>query len=165
MWHDLRQRQGSKRSFLIYTLLCVCVSCSVVSTSLRPMDCSPPGLRLLCPWNLPVKNTSVSCHSLLQGIFRTQGLNPGLPHCRQILYHLSHQGSPYTLLLSSIMPLSHSHHCHFLSHPITGIFLILLFSSLLEFDFSEANCLILEYFLNDGDFPPTSSCYNHFFSN
>ena len=103
MWHDLRQRQGSKRSFLIYTLLCVCVSCSVVSTSLRPKDCSPLGLRLLCPWNLPGKNTSVSCHSLLQAIFRTQGLNPGLPHCRQILYHLSHQGSPYTLLLSSIM--------------------------------------------------------------
>ena len=33
------------------------------------------------------------CHALLQGIFPTQGSNPGLPHCRQILYHLSHQGS------------------------------------------------------------------------
>ena len=32
--------------------------------------------------------------SLLQGIFPTQGLNPGLPHCRWILYQLSHQGSP-----------------------------------------------------------------------
>ena len=31
---------------------------------------------------------------LLQGIFTTQGLNPGLPHCRQILYQLSHKGSP-----------------------------------------------------------------------
>ena len=38
----------------------------------------------------------VSC-SLLQGILQTQGLNPGLPHCRQILYHLSHQGSPRIL--------------------------------------------------------------------
>ena len=37
------------------------------------------------------------CHSLLQGIFPTQGLNPGLLHCRQILYFLSHQGSPRTL--------------------------------------------------------------------
>ena len=36
----------------------------------------------------------MGCHSLLQGIFPTQGLNPGLPHCRQILYHQSHQGSP-----------------------------------------------------------------------
>ena len=36
----------------------------------------------------------MSCHSLLQGIFLTQGLNPSLPHCRQILYHLSYQGSP-----------------------------------------------------------------------
>ena len=34
------------------------------------------------------------CHALLQGIFPTQGLNPDLPHCRWILYHLSHQGSP-----------------------------------------------------------------------
>ena len=34
------------------------------------------------------------CHALLQGIFPIQGLNPGLPHCRRILYHLSHQGSP-----------------------------------------------------------------------
>ena len=40
------------------------------------------------------KNTGVYSHSLLQGIFPTQGLNLGLLHCRQILYHLSHQGSP-----------------------------------------------------------------------
>ena len=39
------------------------------------------------------KNTGVGCHCLLQEIFLTQGLNPGLPHCRQILYCLSHQGS------------------------------------------------------------------------
>ena len=39
----------------------------------------------------PGKNTGVHSHSLLQGIFPTQGLNPGLLHCRQILYHLSHQ--------------------------------------------------------------------------
>ena len=40
----------------------------------------------------------MGCHSLLRGIFPTQGLNPGLPHCRQILYHLSYQGSPYASL-------------------------------------------------------------------
>jgi len=40
----------------------------------------------------------VGCHFLLQGIFLTQGLNPGLPHCRQTLYPLSHQGSPVLAL-------------------------------------------------------------------
>ena len=48
--------------------------------------------RLHYPWNSPGKNTGVVSHSLLQGIFLTQGLNPSLLHCRQILYHLSHQG-------------------------------------------------------------------------
>ena len=40
----------------------------------------------------------MSCHSLLQGICLTQRLNQGLLHCRQTLYHLSHQGSPYTYI-------------------------------------------------------------------
>ena len=43
--------------------------------------------------NSPGQNTEVGCHAFLQGIIPAQGLNPGLPHCRQILYHLSHQGS------------------------------------------------------------------------
>ena len=42
--------------------------------------------RLLCPWKSPGNNTGVGYHSLLQGIFPTQGLNPGLLHCRQMLY-------------------------------------------------------------------------------
>ena len=49
------------------------------------------------PWNSPGQNTRVGSLSLLQGIFSTQGLNPGLPHCKQILYQLSHKGSPRTL--------------------------------------------------------------------
>ena len=49
---------------------------------------------LLCPWGSPDKNIGVGCHFLLQGIFPTQGSNLSLPHCRQILYSLSHQGSP-----------------------------------------------------------------------
>ena len=57
-----------------------------------PMDCSPPGTSV--QGDSPDKNTGVGCHALLQGIFPTQGLNPGLPHCRQILYQLSHQGRP-----------------------------------------------------------------------
>ena len=49
---------------------------------------------LYSPWNSPGQNTGVGSLSLLQGIFPTQGSNLGLPHCRQILYQLSHQGSP-----------------------------------------------------------------------
>ena len=60
---------------------------SVVSNFLWPYG-------LQSPWNPPGQNTEVSSLSLLQGIFPTQGSNPGLPHCRQILYQLSHQGSP-----------------------------------------------------------------------
>ena len=56
-----------------------------------PMDCSPSGSSV--HGDSPGKNTGVGCHALLQGIFPTQGLNPGLPHCRQIFYRLSHQGS------------------------------------------------------------------------
>ena len=49
--------------------------------------------RLLRTWNSPGKNTGVSSHSFLQGVFLTQGSNPGLLHCKQILYCLSQQGS------------------------------------------------------------------------
>ena len=84
-------------------VICVCVgqckhvsysvlSCSVVFNSLPPRGLKPA--RLFCPWDFPGKNTGVGSLSLLQGIFPAQGLNPGLPHCRQILYHLSHKGSP-----------------------------------------------------------------------
>ena len=75
---------------------CYCaVLCLVTPSCLtlcNPLDCSPPGSSV--PGDSPDKNTRMGCHSLLQGIFPTQGLNPGLRHCRQILYHLSHQGSP-----------------------------------------------------------------------
>ena len=60
------------------------------------MDC-----RFLCPWNSPGKNTEVGCHSLLQGIFNTQGWNRCLLHRRQILYCLSHCGSPQAVLCYS----------------------------------------------------------------
>ena len=52
---------------------------------------------LYSPWNSPGQNTGVASRSLLQGIFPTQGSNPGLPYCRQILYQLSHKGSPRIL--------------------------------------------------------------------
>ena len=62
---------------------------SVVSNSLKPHGLS--SVKLLFPWDSPGKNTRVGCHALLQGIFLTQGLNPGLSHCMWILYHLGHQ--------------------------------------------------------------------------
>ena len=57
----------------------------------------PHGLqstRLIGPWDSPGKNTGMGCHFLLQRIFPTEGSNLGIPHCKQILYLLSHQGSP-----------------------------------------------------------------------
>ena len=83
--------------FHIYSLLfllkhLLCVSCSVVSNSLRPHRLQLA--RLLCPWNSPSKNTRVGYHSLHQGIFLTQIFDTGLLNFRQILYHLSQQGSP-----------------------------------------------------------------------
>ena len=65
------------------------VSRSVMSDSLWSYGLQPT--RLLCPQNPPGKDTGVGSHALLQGIFLTQGSNLGLPHCRQILYHLSHE--------------------------------------------------------------------------
>ena len=61
-----------------------CLAASVVSNSVRPYGLQPS--RLLCPGDSLVKKTSVSCHTLLQGIFPAQGSNPGLLHCRPILY-------------------------------------------------------------------------------
>ena len=63
---------------------------SIVSSSLRPHGINSP-------WNPPGQNAGVSNRSLLQGIFPTVGSNPGLLPCRQILYQLSHQGSPRIL--------------------------------------------------------------------
>ena len=59
----------------------------MLSNSLRPYS-------LYHPWNSPGQNSGVGSLSLLQGIFPTQGSNPGLLHCRQILYQPSHKGSP-----------------------------------------------------------------------
>ena len=55
------------------------------------------------PWDFLGKNTGVGCHFFLQGIFPTQGSNPGLPHCRQTLYRLSYQGSPKHKLESKLL--------------------------------------------------------------
>ena len=84
--------------FFLYSVLCWITneytwlkseseSCSVMPDSLWPHG-------LYIPWNSPGQNTGVGSLSLLQGIFPTQGSNPGFPHCMWILYQLSYQGSP-----------------------------------------------------------------------
>ena len=74
-----------------------------------PMFCSLPGSSIL--WIFLARVTGEDCHFLLQGIFPTQGLNPHLPHCRQMLYRLSHQGSlsiyVYMYCFSSVQSFSH----------------------------------------------------------
>ena len=84
-----RTRQGWTLPPLIFIIILKSEICSVVSDFVIPwtiqsMEFSRPEY-----WSGSV--------SLLQGIFPTQGLNPGLPHCRQILYQLSHKGSPRIL--------------------------------------------------------------------
>ena len=93
--HLLRQLLALVCKHLCAVLSAV-LSCSVVPESLQPHGLY--SARLLCPWDSLGKNAGVGCHALLQEIFPIQGSNPGLPHCRQIIffffYCLSHQGSP-----------------------------------------------------------------------
>ena len=72
------------------SVMCVCLVTQLCPTLRDPIDCSPPGSSV--HGDSPGKNTGVGCHALLQGIFPTQGLNPGLPHCRRILYCLEPPG-------------------------------------------------------------------------
>ena len=106
-WGDdlarLRLSSGSGREVRMTLLItgsparhphtCLVLSHSVVPDSVQPRGLQPA--RPLCPWDPPNKNTGVGCHFLFQEIFPTQGSNTGLPHCRQTLYHLSHQGSSF----------------------------------------------------------------------
>ena len=87
---------------------------SVMSYSLRSH-----GLYSL--WNSPGQCTGVGSLSLLQGIFPTQGLNPGLLHCRQILYQRSHKGSPILM------------HYYYLN-PQLQLVLLFMFYSCVSFD-------------------------------
>ena len=74
-----------------YSLLCVCVLATQSCLTLcNPMDCNGPGSSV--HETLQARFTEENSHSHLQGIFPTQGSNLDLLHCRQILYHLSHQG-------------------------------------------------------------------------
>ena len=106
LWKDGGARSLAKwRSTAVSPFLCHDRSVSsevggivkVKVTQSCPTLCDPWDFS---PWNSPGQNSGVGrvgSLSLLQGIFPTQGLNPGLPHCRRILYQLSHQGSPRIL--------------------------------------------------------------------
>ena len=76
--------------------------CKLPNTLCDPVHCSLPGSSV--HGDSPGKNTGVGCHALLQGIFPTQASNPGLPHCRWILYHLSHQESPNQQQITEAFP-------------------------------------------------------------
>ena len=87
-WKLTIQIFGGPESFLSF-LCAVCLVGQLCPTLCDSMDCSPPGFSV--HGDSPGKNNGVGSLSLLQGIFPTQGSNPGLLHYRQILYHLSHQ--------------------------------------------------------------------------
>ena len=76
-------------------MLCVYLAAQSCLTPCDPMDCSPPGSS--GHGDSPGKNIGVGCHAVFQRIFPTLGSNPGLMCCKRILYHLSHQGSPWIL--------------------------------------------------------------------
>ena len=67
---------------------CILLDASALSNSLWPLGLQHT--RFLCPWDSSGKNTGMGCHALLQGIFPTQRLNPGVLNSRQTLYHLNH---------------------------------------------------------------------------
>ena len=89
----LMKSEKDKISYEITYVLCLVAQ--LCQTLCVPMDCSLPGFSV--HGDSPGKNTGVGCHALLQGIFLTQTSNPGLLHCRRILYHLGYQGSPRIL--------------------------------------------------------------------
>ena len=88
-YHNIVQvhlHYGTYQHFILSHVM-TCESHSVVSDSLQPRG-------LYSPWNSLGQNTGVDSLCLLQWIFPTQGLSPGLPRCRQVLYQLSHKRSP-----------------------------------------------------------------------
>ena len=79
---------GHLQDLRLVLTLCCASSCPTLR---NPVGCFPPGSS--AHGDSPGQNTGLGCHALPQGIFPTQGSNPDLRHCRQVLYRLSHQGS------------------------------------------------------------------------
>ena len=92
---------GSHEALGMDIFICMCLVAQLCLTLCNPSNCCLPGSSV--HGVSPSKNTGVGCHALLQGISPTLGSNPGLPHCRWILYCLSHQGSPRILECLSLL--------------------------------------------------------------
>ena len=118
-------RKEKLRTKLLWTNIMVKVKLLSHVRLCDPMDCSIPASSLR---DFPGKSSTVGCHLLLQGIFPTWGSKPSLPHCRQTLYRLSHQGSPSIMvaaaakLLQSCLTLSDPMDCSLPGSSIHGIF-------------------------------------------
>ena len=122
----------------------VCLVTQSCLTLCDPMECSPPDFSV--HEDSPGRNTGVGCNGLLHGIFPIQGSNPSLLHCRQIIYHLSHQGSSrilewvaYPLSRWSSGPCNQNRvflHCRHILYQLSKI---LLFSFFLFFFFASCN--------------------------
>ena len=121
------------------------LSHSVMSDSLRTMDCSLPGSFMY--GDSPGKNTGVGSLSILLEIFPTQELNQGLPHCRQILYQLSYQGSPSVSTDTPKYPFSSLSVGKLSFSVIPGLSFLLLIekylSSRLDYLTSHCYCLLM----------------------
>ena len=94
-WPHSKSRSSMCWLFLFIALLPVTIALYYLKVKVAQSSLRPRGL--YSPWNSPGRNTGVGSLAFLQGIFPTQELNTGLPHCRWILYQLSHKGSPRIL--------------------------------------------------------------------
>ena len=98
LFHSKLTEDRDCLSYFLFPSSTKCLVTQSCSTLCNTMGYNSPGSSV--HGDSPGKNTGVGCHTLLQGIFPTQGLNPSLLYCRQIPYYLSHQGSPsYTIVL------------------------------------------------------------------
>ena len=125
------------------------------------MDCSPPASSV--HGDSPGKNTGVGCHALHQGIFPTQGLNPGLPHCRRLLYHLiisliisnAEHPVPISPPYISFRKVSIQVFCPFFDWVVWVFFLYWVLWSMMFIDFGYwplINYIICKYFHSVGFF-------------
>ena len=96
LWRSVILSQEALTDYFIFQLRWISLGLAESESEVAqscPTLCNHMDTRLLRPWDFLGKSTGVGCHFLCHGIFPTQGSNPGLPHCRQTLYHQSHQGS------------------------------------------------------------------------
>ena len=95
--HNLYRDICERQFHFLYTHICIDVNTDIYRHICEWMKVTQLCPAFATPWNSPGQNTGIGTFSLLQGIFPTQGWNPGLPHCRWILYQLSQKGSPRIL--------------------------------------------------------------------